>query len=60
MRTMPEGKLYHVDAPHFCCGLIVQESKIVFAAPILNWTVGKEILWFVAYCQSKGWKISAS
>jgi hypothetical protein len=47
--------LWQIDAPHFCCGVVVKDGRISEAAPILQWAIGKDWQWFKKYCQSKGW-----
>jgi hypothetical protein len=32
--------LYRISTSYFCAGLIVQNNKVIKAAPILGWTVG--------------------
>lgn len=34
-------KLYQVDAGHFCAGIVVDAGRVVDAAPILKWAIGK-------------------
>jgi hypothetical protein len=36
-----EESLVRVDAPHYCAGLIVINNKVIDAAPILLWSLGK-------------------
>lgn len=47
--------LFRVTAPHFCAGLVVRDDKVVEAAPILRWTIGKSIYWLVGYFAGKEW-----
>ena len=54
---MTEGRLWHVEAPHFVAGVIeAHDGVIVRAAPILRWTCDRPIGWFRRYCQRKGWR----
>lgn len=46
----------HVDAPHFCAGLVLVEGRCTEAAPILGWAVGKTQDELAAYFRRKGWK----
>ena len=47
-----------IDAPHFYCGIVLQDDVVVEAAPIVKymkrWTRAR----VRDYCASKGWKIS--
>lgn len=52
----PNEELVYVDAPHFCAALFHVNGKIIDAAPILRWAIGKQLDWFLAYCKRKGWK----
>jgi len=52
------GTLFRVTAPHFVAGVIVNRvNSIVFAAPILHWSVGKDLKSFEAYCHHKSWTL---
>lgn len=50
--------LVRVVAPHFVAGLEVdpKTSRVVRAAPILQWTVGKHSIEVSADFYRKGWK----
>lgn len=49
--------LWRIDAPHFCAGLIVgEDGRVVEAAPILRWTIGKSLFSVASYCDGRGWK----
>jgi hypothetical protein len=48
--------LMRVEAPHFVAGYLVRSGRVVFAAPILKWAVGKTDAEVRAYCARKGWK----
>ena len=61
-RPTPESgllmSLYRIVAPHFCAGVKTDEStKVVFAAPILGWTVGKPVSTIRRWCIRKGYEI---
>ena len=50
--------LYQVTAPYMCAGLEVDEDGVVvFAAPILKWTVGKRIGDVIRWVDRKGFEI---
>ena len=40
MNTAPD-ELYHVETLYFTCGIVVRDRKVVDAAPIMAWSVGK-------------------
>jgi hypothetical protein len=35
--------LIRITMKHFCAGLIVKNGKVIKAAPILRWTIGRNI-----------------
>lgn len=51
--------LAQIDAPHFCCGIVLQDDIVVEAAPIVYYM--KKQKWtrdqVRAYCAKKKWKI---
>jgi|MudIll2142460700_1097286.scaffolds.fasta_scaffold00083_8 hypothetical protein len=48
-------KLHQIKAPHFTAGLVTREGKVVDAAPILQWTLGKPEIGVLSYCRRKRW-----
>jgi len=52
-----EQELYQATLPHFCCGFLVENQKIVDAAPIMRWAVGKSLAEFVRWARGKGGKV---
>lgn len=52
-------RLFQITAPHFVAGLEVRGQKVVRAAPILGWTVGRSLGRVAAYCREKNWSIVA-
>jgi hypothetical protein len=50
--------LAEIDAPHFHCGIVLQDNRVVEAAPIVRymrkWTRER----VRDYCIQKGWKVS--
>ena len=52
--------LAEIDAPHFNCGIVLQDNRVVEAAPIVaymkkqRWTRDR----VRDYCAAKGWKVS--
>lgn len=51
-----EEVLIRVVAPHFVAGLVLRNARIVLAAPILRWVMGKSEDFLVAYFERKGWE----
>jgi hypothetical protein len=48
--------LVQVTAPHFCAGLVLDETgTVVEAAPILGWTVGKHWRELRPYFAKRRW-----
>ena len=50
--------LYQVDAPHYCAGFIVEAGRVVHAAPIIAWAVGKTHGEVERYFRRKGFKVT--
>lgn len=55
----PLTALLRVNAPHFTAGAIMTEDKVIHAAPIIYWMVGKDRGYLKRYCKRKGWDIRA-
>jgi|KBSMisStandDraft_5_1062788.scaffolds.fasta_scaffold211567_2 hypothetical protein len=45
-----------INAPHFYAAVIVENNRVVRAAPIVKWMIGKSVPDVLAYCMRKGWK----
>lgn len=50
--------IIQVDSGYFCAGIDVKEDKIIMAAPILRWSIGKTFTWFEKYAGRKRWKLT--
>lgn len=48
-------KLHQIKAPHFTAGLVTRDGKVVDAAPILQWTMGKPEIGVLSYSRRKRW-----
>jgi hypothetical protein len=59
MASAGDVALVRVEAPHLCAGVIVDRETaiVVYAAPILRWSVGKNIEHLVAWATKNGYKI---
>jgi YspA, cpYpsA-related SLOG family len=53
-RCMAET-LVQVSAPHFCAGIVLIGDRCTEAAPILQWAIGKDRAYLLAYFGGKGW-----
>ena len=51
-------ELYQITSSYYCAGIIIRNNIICKAAPILGWTLGKDIEWFKTYCASKSFIIN--
>ena len=50
--------LIRVVAPHFVAGVVLVNGRIVEAAPILKWSIGRCFRGFRDYCVGrKNWKV---
>lgn len=49
--------LVRVDAPHFVAGLLIENDRVVRAAPILAWTIGKPFYQVEMYAKRSGWVV---
>lgn len=47
--------LVRVVAPHFVAGFVTTKEKVVRAAPILAWTVGRPPAWVASRFRRNGW-----
>ena len=51
--------LAQIEAPHFCAGIVLQNDRVVEAAPILHYM--KKAKWtrdrVRTYCAEKGWRV---
>lgn len=47
-----------IDAPHFCCGVGIENGRVSVAAPIVGWMKGKTVSEVTQYCRRKGWHIT--
>jgi len=55
----PETAWWRVTAPHLCAALEAHEEtgKVLQAAPILRWTIGKNIRDVLRWVDRKGYRI---
>ncbi len=49
------GRLWRIVAPHFVCGLVVADGRVVEAAPIVRWALGRRWSDVREAMKRKGW-----
>jgi hypothetical protein len=47
-----------IEAPHFYCGVEVENGRVTIAAPIVGWMKGKTLIEVMDYCHRKGWRVT--
>ena len=45
--------LIQITMPHFCAASVVEDGRVIKAAPILRWTVGKTVVGVKRYYAKK-------
>ena len=53
------GQLYQVDAPGYSAGMVVEGGVVTGAAPIIRWTVGREMNALKVYLEKRGYTVQA-
>lgn len=48
--------MLYIQAPHFCCGVVLEGNTVFKVAPIVKYMFGWPVDRAEAYCKSKGWK----
>ncbi len=51
------SSMIQIIAPHYTAGLMIFNGRVIEAAPIVRWMVGKSIDYVYSYCQRKGYRI---
>jgi hypothetical protein len=46
-------KVYQIDMGYACFGILENEGRVIAAAPIAKWTIGKEIDYVISYYRKK-------
>lgn len=49
--------LYRIVAPHFVCGVVIENGKITTAAPIVKYMLGWTRQRLQTYAAGKGWTV---
>lgn len=50
-------QLLSVDAPYFCCGLVLVNDHAIRTAPIVRYMLGWHRNHIERYCRSRGWRV---
>lgn len=53
------GTLARIVAPHFVCGIVINNGRVVEAAPIVRYMLGWNPHRVLAYTLRKGWTITS-
>ncbi len=56
----PEIPLEHllaIDAPHFFCGVVLREDRVVQTAPIVRYMLAWQAQHLKRYCHERGWRV---
>jgi hypothetical protein len=56
---MREGDLYRVTTDKFVAGCVVKEGRVVQAAPILRWAIGKPLEELRRQIEERGGTVAA-
>ena len=46
--------LWHIRTDFACFGIVAKDGKVIGAAPIAAWTIGKDLDWALRYWQGRG------
>jgi hypothetical protein len=52
-----DESLLAIDAPHFYCGVILCNDRVIRAAPIVRYMRGWTADRLRRYCQRRGWQV---
>jgi hypothetical protein len=45
-----------IDAPYFCCAVVLDRGRVTRAAPIVGYMHGWSAQHVLKYCRSRGWQ----
>ncbi len=51
--------LLAIDAPHFYCGVILRDDRVIRTAPIVRYLHRWNIQRLIRYGQAHGWRVEA-
>jgi hypothetical protein len=49
--------LYQITSGYYCAGFIIKNGKVINAAPIIRWMMGRHIDYVTQYCTYKKFKL---
>ena len=52
--TAMTGKLYQVNTAYFCCGIVTAADRVMDAAPIMKWAIGRRLGYVIEWVRTKG------
>ena len=56
-RSTTGEQLLFIDAPHFCCGIVLVDDRVIRAAPIVRYLVGWHRHHVQRYGRARGWRL---
>lgn len=51
-------EFYRAELPHYVCGFWVSDGRIVDAAPIMYWAIGRRLVSFEKWVKSRGGSVA--
>ncbi len=48
-------QLIQITAPYFCAGLMINNERVLYAAPIIHYMVGWSVDSVIDYCLVRHW-----
>lgn len=55
--TSHNDSLFQVRSGYFTAGLVVSDGRVVRAAPIIRWMIGRTLATIQAHCERKQWTL---
>ena len=49
--------LIRIKSSYFVAGVVLENAKVIQAAPIVNYMRGWSVENVIEYCRAKGWKV---
>lgn len=47
--------MIRIVAPHFVAGVVIEDRRVVKAAPIVKYMIGWSVTRVLTYCRRRGW-----
>ena len=57
MDSLASDEFYYVETLYFTCGIMVHDRKVIDAAPIMKWSIGKWLSEVQEWANRKGGNI---